>query len=131
MLSIRHPRMMKSARSYFREFSRISIPLRLAQIWHDMYGIGSKRIRSFPEAPLLSSPPGPPRELAWDLSDHLKEEVQRASQEFRRECNTHSLDTLAFHDFGKNACKVRLRMLSVPAGLMLCRSHRPEQLGAP
>lgn len=79
-----------------------------------MYGIPGKGIRSFPEAPLLSSPPPPPRELLWKLPEELKREVQYAKKEFEGACDEYTLDVLDFQDFGKNACKVGARWAGRP-----------------
>ena len=76
------------------------------QIWHDMYGVPGKGIKPFPKAPLLSSPPPPPRELSWKIPPELKAEVISASRAFGEACAGYTLEHVEFLDFGKNACKV-------------------------
>ncbi|CAM9942210.1 unnamed protein product, partial [Ascophyllum nodosum] len=77
----------------------------LGEIWHDMYGVPGKGIKPFPKAPLLSSPPPPPRELSWKIPPELKAEVISASRAFGEACAGYTLEHVEFLDFGKNACK--------------------------
>lgn len=78
-----------------------------------MYGVEGKMVKSFPPAPVLPSPPPPPRELMWELPDELKGEVHFARREFEGACDGYSLDMINFQDFGKNACKVGFFMVLV------------------
>ncbi|CAN0236486.1 unnamed protein product, partial [Laminaria digitata] len=77
----------------------------LGEIWHDMYDVKSKSVLPFPKAPLLSSPPPPPRELLWKLPYELKSEVLVARKEFDEACDGYTLDAVEFRDFGKGRCK--------------------------
>ncbi|CAM9743088.1 unnamed protein product [Sphacelaria rigidula] len=77
----------------------------LGEIWHDMYDVKAKGIRPFPKAPLLATPPPPPREVLWKLPEELKGEVQYARKEFVGACHGYSLDAIDFQSFGKNSCK--------------------------
>lgn len=90
----------------------------LPQIWHDMYGVPGKGFQPFPKAPLLATPPKPPRELMWQLPHELKGEVQFAQVAFDRACDGFSLDMIDFGDFGKNACKVGCITRSVTVVLL-------------
>ena len=76
------------------------------QIWHDMYGVKAKGVLPFSKAPLLASPPPPPRELLWKLPYELKRDVVCAHKEFDEACEGYTLDAVEFRDFGKNSCKV-------------------------
>lgn len=71
-----------------------------------MYDVKSKSVLPFPKAPLLSSPPPPPRELLWKLPYELKSEVLCARKEFDEACSGYTLDAVEFRDFGKGQCKV-------------------------
>lgn len=71
-----------------------------------MYGVESKGVLPFPKAPLLASPPPPPRELLWKLPYELKREVACARKEFDEACEGYTLDPVEFRDFGKDSCKV-------------------------
>ncbi|CAM9330454.1 unnamed protein product [Ectocarpus sp. 12 AP-2014] len=77
----------------------------LGEIWHDMYSVESKGVLPFPKAPLLTSPPPPPRELLWKLPSELKREVAGARKEFDDACEGYTLDPVEFRDFGKDSCK--------------------------
>lgn len=71
-----------------------------------MYDVKSKQVRAFPKAPLLSSPPPPPRELMWKLPYELKSDVLCAQRGFQETCDGYTLDPVKFQDFGKGSCKV-------------------------
>lgn len=79
---------------------------RLPQIWHDMYGVESRGVLPFPKAPLLASPPPPPREVVWKVPQELMKEVMCAGKDFGEACEGYTLDAVEFRDFGKNSCKV-------------------------
>lgn len=76
------------------------------QIWHDMYGVKANNVKSFPEAPVLSSPPPPPLEVIMKLPYEVKSDVLCAQKEFDETCKGYTLDVVDFRDFGKNSCKV-------------------------
>lgn len=76
------------------------------KIWHDMYGVKARGVQPFPKAPLLASPPPPPRELLWKLPYELKREVVGAHKNFVEACEGYTLDPVEFRDFGKDSCKV-------------------------
>lgn len=71
-----------------------------------MYGVEARGVLPFPKAPLLASPPPPPRELLWKLPYELKREVVCAHKNFVEACEGYTLDPAEFRDFGKDSCKV-------------------------
>lgn len=71
-----------------------------------MYDVESKGVLPFPKAPLLVSPPPPPREVLWKVPHELVQEVVNAGKEFDKACEGYTLDAVEFRDFGKDSCKV-------------------------
>lgn len=71
-----------------------------------MYSVKAKGVHPFPKAPLLSTPPPPPREVFWKLPYELKSDVAVAKKEFDEACEGYTLDAIQFRDFGKSSCKV-------------------------
>ena len=71
-----------------------------------MYGVKAKGVLPFPKAPLLATPPPPPREVLWKLPYELKREVVGGHKEFEKACDGYTLDAVEFRDFGKDSCKV-------------------------
>eukprot|EP00612_Vaucheria_litorea_P000583 CAMPEP_0171459506 /NCGR_PEP_ID=MMETSP0945-20130129/4764_1 /TAXON_ID=109269 /ORGANISM="Vaucheria litorea, Strain CCMP2940" /LENGTH=620 /DNA_ID=CAMNT_0011985541 /DNA_START=166 /DNA_END=2028 /DNA_ORIENTATION=+ len=76
----------------------------LGEIWHDMYGVPSKLIRSLPKGDYNNEKPEA-IELEWDLSTDLKNEIFKAQNSFKKSCEGLGLNVMKFDHFGKEHFK--------------------------
>eukprot|EP00611_Tribonema_gayanum_P024891 TRINITY_DN5571_c0_g5_i2.p1 TRINITY_DN5571_c0_g5~~TRINITY_DN5571_c0_g5_i2.p1 ORF type:complete len:610 (+),score=168.31 TRINITY_DN5571_c0_g5_i2:92-1831(+) len=76
----------------------------LGEVWHDIYGVPSKNVRTLAEVPTHDTHPQA-KELTWKLSNHVEQAAEAARQSYLKDCAGLGLKVLDFTSFGKGAFK--------------------------